>query len=107
MPDLISSRLAGAIELVVQLFGRDARKQSPVPVLAHLLAVCALVQHDGGDEDEAIAALLHDVLEDKPDLFPAAALEKQFGSRVLQIVRVSTDTPKDYVRRGLYWTAVK
>lgn len=82
---------------VVQLFGRDARKQSPVPVVAHLLGVCALVQHDGGDEDEAIAALLHDVLEDKPEELPAPAIEKRFGSRVLQIVRVSTDTPEDYV----------
>ena len=67
-----------------------------MPVLAHLLGVCALVQQDGGDEDEAIAALLHDALEDKPDLLSAAAIEERFGSRVLQIVRVSTDTPEDY-----------
>ena len=96
MPDLISPRLADAIGLVVQLHGRDARKQSPVPVLAHLLAVCALVQHDGGDEDEAIAALLHDALEDKPDQITPATIEGRFGSRVLQIVRISTDTPADY-----------
>jgi (p)ppGpp synthase/HD superfamily hydrolase len=96
MPDLISSRLAEAIDLIVQLHGRDSRKQSPVPILAHLLGVCALVQQDGGDEDEAIAALLHDALEDKPDLISAAAIEERFGRRVLQIVRVSTDTPEDY-----------
>jgi (p)ppGpp synthase/HD superfamily hydrolase len=96
MTDLISSRLADAIELVIQLHGRDARKQSPVPVIAHLLSVCALVQHDGGDEDEAIAALLHDSLEDKPDLMSAAKIEERFGSRVLQLVRISTDTPEDY-----------
>lgn len=33
--------------------------------MAHLLSVCSLVQQDGGNEDEAIAALLHDALEDK------------------------------------------
>jgi (p)ppGpp synthase/HD superfamily hydrolase len=65
-------------------------------MLAHLFAVCGLVQHDGGDEDEAIAALLHDSLEDKPELISAAAIESRFGSRVLQIVRVSTDTPEGY-----------
>src|SRR5687768_18619650 len=64
--------------------------------MAHLLGVCALVQHDGGDEDEAIAALLHDALEDKPDLLSAEAIEERFGNRVLQLVRVSTDTPADY-----------
>jgi (p)ppGpp synthase/HD superfamily hydrolase len=96
MSDFISARLATAIELAVRVHGRDARKQSPVPVLAHLLSVCALVQQDGGDEDEAIAALLHDTLEDKPELVKAANIEEQFGRRVLQIVRVSTDTPEDY-----------
>jgi (p)ppGpp synthase/HD superfamily hydrolase len=96
MADLISSRLAEAIDLAVQLHGRDSRKQSPVPMVAHLLGVCALVQQDGGDEDEAIAALLHDSLEDKPELISAAAIEERFGRRVLQIVRVSTDTPEGY-----------
>ena len=81
---------------MVQIHGRDSRKQSPVPVIAHLLGVCALVQHDGGDEDEAIAALLHDVLEDKPDLLSAMAIEERFGNRVLQLVLISTDTPADY-----------
>jgi (p)ppGpp synthase/HD superfamily hydrolase len=96
LADLISTRLADAIQLVGQLHGRDSRKQSPVPVLAHLLAVCAMVQQDGGDEDEAISALLHDTLEDKPDKLSPATIEERFGSRVLQIVRISTDTPEGY-----------
>jgi len=62
----ISQRLYQALEFTFRLHGRDARKASQVPYIAHLLSVCAMVQQDG-DEDEAIAALLHDVLEDKSE----------------------------------------
>src|SRR5512143_2292667 len=51
----VTPRLYEALQLAFRLHGHDARKSSPVPYLAHVLAVCALVQHDGGDEDEAIA----------------------------------------------------
>lgn len=96
MPHFLSPRLFEALQLAVQVHGPDARKQSPVPVLAHLLGVCALVQHDGGTEDEAIAALLHDTLEDKPDLVSEADIEARFGPAVRKLVRVATDTPEDY-----------
>jgi (p)ppGpp synthase/HD superfamily hydrolase len=85
-----------ALQLVVQLHGRDARKQSEVPVLAHLLGVCALVQHHGGTEDEAIAALLHDTLEDKPHLVSPEDIRDRFGEPVLNYVLVATDTPRHY-----------
>ena len=96
MPDLLTPRLADAVSYTVQLFGRDARKQSTVPVLAHLFAVCGLVVHDGGDEDEAIAALLHDALEDKPLETSPAEIAKRFGERVLALIQTATDTPPDY-----------
>jgi (p)ppGpp synthase/HD superfamily hydrolase len=92
----LTPRLYEALELTFDLFGKDARKSSPVPAMAHLLSVCALVQLDGGDEDEAIAALLHDTLEDKPQFITREEIQKQFGARVLQIIEVSTDTPQDY-----------
>lgn len=94
--DKISARLHKAIELAFELHGWDSRKQSPVPYLAHLLSVCAMVQMDGGDEEEAIAALLHDALEDKADLIDGAEISRRFGERVLGIVRVSSDIPEDY-----------
>lgn len=96
MPDLLSPRLYEAVAYAFQLHGRDARKQTQVPVLAHLLSVCALVQQDGGDEDEAIAALLHDSLEDKPGETSPAVLSKRFGPRVLTLIQLATDTPPDY-----------
>lgn len=96
LPDLVPPLLFEALELAVQVHGRDARKQSKVPVLAHLLGVCALVQHHGGTDDEAIAALLHDTLEDKPELVSAEDIEARFGEAVLKYVRVATDTPDGY-----------
>ena len=92
----ITPRLYEALQLTIDLFGHDARKSSPVPALSHLLSVCAMVQFDGGDEDEAIAALLHDTLEDKPQFITREEIQKRFGARVLEIIEVSTDTPQDY-----------
>jgi (p)ppGpp synthase/HD superfamily hydrolase len=96
LTDTLTPRLANALQYAFQLFGSDARKGSQVPVLAHLLGVCALVQQDGGDEDEAIAALLHDVLEDKPSVARAEELQAQFGAQVLSLIETATDTPPGY-----------
>jgi len=55
------------------------------------------VQTDGGDEDEAIAALLHDALEDKADIINREDIRAMFGEKVLQIVDISTDTAADFM----------
>jgi (p)ppGpp synthase/HD superfamily hydrolase len=94
----ISDRLYAALELAFRLHGRDARKSSRAPVMAHLLSVCAMVQHESDDEDEAVAALLHDALEDKPnDGKTREEILERFGERVLRIIEISTDTPPDYM----------
>ncbi|MHB8135058.1 MAG: HD domain-containing protein [Anaerolineaceae bacterium] len=85
-----------ALQLAFTLHGGDSRKSSNVPMIAHMLSVCALVIQDGGGEDEAIAALLHDALEDKPEQINRKEIEDRFGKKVLEIIEVSTDTPKDY-----------
>jgi (p)ppGpp synthase/HD superfamily hydrolase len=92
----ITTRLYEAMELTFKLHGQDARKSTNVPMLTHLFSVCSLVQHDGGDEDEAIAALLHDALEDKPEQITRIEIEEHFGRRVLAIIDTATDTPPDY-----------
>jgi (p)ppGpp synthase/HD superfamily hydrolase len=92
----ITPRLYQAIELAFKLHGHDLRKQSTVPYIAHLLAVCAIVQLDGGNEDEAIAALLHDALEDKPEEINREDIKNSFGQDVLKLIEISTDTPPDY-----------
>jgi (p)ppGpp synthase/HD superfamily hydrolase len=92
----ITPRLYRALELAFKLHGHDLRKQSTVPYIAHLLSVCAIVQLDGGGEDEAIAALLHDALEDKPEEITRGDITNSFGEEVLKFIEVSTDTPPDY-----------
>ena len=94
--DQLTERLYQALQFTFKLHGRDARKASSVPYMAHLLAVCAMTQQDGGDEDEAIAALLHDALEDKPDETSREEIGQLFGEKVLKIVELSTDTPVEY-----------
>ncbi len=88
----LTDRLARAVALAADVHGTDARKGTPIPVLTHLFAVCLLVQRDGGSEDEAIAALLHDTLEDHPERVTAELLEATFGPRVRHLVEVCTDT---------------
>ena len=94
--DKITPVLYEALELAFKLHGHDARKKSTVPYIAHLLAVCALVQLDGGGEDEAIAALLHDALEDKPKEITRCEINNSFGEKVLNLIEISTDTPCDF-----------
>jgi len=73
------------------------RKGTNVPYVAHLLGVTALVIEDGGDEDQAIAALLHDAVEDQGGMTTLEEIRSLFGYRVADIVAGCTDsfqTPK-------------
>ena len=64
----MTPRFDEALTLAARVHAGDVRKGTQIPYVAHLLGVCALVLADGGDEDEGIAGLLHDTLEDHPDL---------------------------------------
>ncbi|MEP6801955.1 MAG: HD domain-containing protein [Acidobacteriota bacterium] len=80
-----------------ELHREQRRKGSDTPYLAHLLSVSALVLENGGDEDEAIAALLHDAVEDCGGRPTAEEIRRRFGPRVADIVDGCTDsdeTPK-------------
>ena len=92
----LSDRFGSALAFAFAVHRQDRRKGSPTPYLAHLMSVCALVLSDGGDEDEAIAALLHDTLEDHPREVTRDELERRFGPRVRRLVEICTDTPRDY-----------
>ncbi len=89
---LNTDRFAYALDYATRAHEEQMRKGSEIPYVSHLLAVAALVLEDGGDEDEAIAALLHDVVEDQGGEERLAAVEREFGPRVAAIVESCSDT---------------
>jgi (p)ppGpp synthase/HD superfamily hydrolase len=93
----LTDRFGDALLLAFDLHRHQRRKGSGIPYIAHVLAVSALVIEDGGDEDEAIAALLHDSVEDHGDRISLAEITMKFRSpRVAEIVRACTDTDPDH-----------
>ncbi len=89
---MLGERFEQALVYAARLHAHQERKGSGVPYIAHLLAVAALVLEDGGDEDEAIAALLHDAAEDQGGLATLEDIRRRFGARVADIVAACSDT---------------
>lgn len=90
-----TSRLMQAFQFAAEEHQCQLRKDTEIPYISHLMSVSALVMENGGDEDQAIAGLLHDVLEDAnpPSRVPYIrnAILEQFGQRVLSLVEGCTD----------------
>ena len=83
-------RFAEAVVYTTEIHELQRRKGTTIPYVAHLLAVASLVLEDGGGEDEAIAALLHDAIEDTDVTFDDLA--DRFGAKVATIVQGCSDT---------------
>jgi len=88
-------RLVEAVDDACTLHGRQARKHARIPTVAHLFGVCSLVMGAGGDEDVAIAALLHDAVEDAGGDATQRRIERRFGRRVATIVAECTEPHTD------------
>jgi len=86
-----SPRLDAALMLAANAFRHVRRKDSGAPYLTHLLSVAASVGEHGGDEDQIIAALLHDYLEDIEGS-SVTEIEAEFGERVARLVLALSDT---------------
>jgi hypothetical protein len=86
-----SGRYPAALAYAAELHAAQYRKSTPVPYVAHLLTVSAYVFEAGGDEDQAIAGLLHDAVEDQGGAQTLEEIRRRFGERVAQIVEVCTD----------------
>jgi GTP pyrophosphokinase len=91
----LGPRLQRAFRYAAEKHAGQTRKQTAVPYLSHLMAVASLVLEAGGDEDLAIAALLHDVVEDCGGTPILRDVEKKFGPRVAKVVEGCTDTVLD------------
>lgn len=86
-----------ALSFATELHAKQLRKQTEIPYVSHLLGVASLVLEHGGNSDEAIAALLHDSIEDRGHDYPGgvdvlrARIRDDFGAAVLAIVEGCTD----------------
>ena len=86
-PNFVTSeRFDRALEKASEWHRDQGRKGSGTPYVGHLLTVAGYVLEDGGEEDEAIAALLHDVLEDQSSKVSPEEIRDRFGGRVFTIV---------------------
>lgn len=88
----LTTRFDLALLWATSLHREQRRKGSSIPYLSHLLGVTALVLEDGGDEDEAIAALLHDAPEYQGGAPILAEILHRYGNKVAEIVQGCTDT---------------
>jgi (p)ppGpp synthase/HD superfamily hydrolase len=89
---LTTERFEEALVYAARLHSRQVRKVTSIPYVAHLLAAAAIVLEDGGSEDEAIAALLHDAIEDQGGDATRQEIRRRFGAKVVEIVNGCTDS---------------
>lgn len=90
-----SPRLAEAFAFAERIHRGQRRKKTQAPALSHLMAVASLVLENGGDEEEGMAALLHDGPEDCAGHQTLAEIQELFGHRVALIVEGCTDSMED------------
>jgi (p)ppGpp synthase/HD superfamily hydrolase len=87
----LTERFEQALVYAARLHASQLRKGTTIPYIAHLMSVAALVLESGGDEDEAIAALLHDAVEDQGGARTREEIRSRFGEHVVEIVDGCTD----------------
>jgi (p)ppGpp synthase/HD superfamily hydrolase len=87
----LSARFEEALIFANRLHAQQVRKGTSIPYIAHLLAVASIVLENGGNEDEAIAALLHDAIEDQGGAATREEIRRCFGNTVVAIVDGCTD----------------
>lgn len=86
-----SERLAAAFAYAADQHKSQLRKGTTTPYVTHLMGVASLVGEHGGSEDEMIAALLHDAVEDTGGQPVLVEIERRFGAKVAEIVAGCTD----------------
>ena len=91
---MLTQRLGQALALAVQAHDGQVRKGTAIPYIAHPIGVASIALEFGATEDQAIAALLHDALEDGGPHY-APLIEAQFGPGVLALVQACTDGVPD------------
>lgn len=88
----LGERFERAVDLALELHNDEPRKGSGVNYMGHLLGVAAIVIDDGGNEDEVLAALLHDGPEDRGGEETLDRIRRDFGEQVGAMVEALSDT---------------
>jgi GTP pyrophosphokinase len=94
---ILSERFVDALTFATHLHASQSRKGGKVPYISHLMGVASIALEYGANEDEAIAALLHDAIEDQGGAATREEIRRRFGDTVTEIVNGCTDadtTPK-------------
>jgi hypothetical protein len=109
---VLTKRFDEAVGYALQAHDRQRRKGTEIPYAAHLLGVASLILEAGGTEDEAIAGLLHDVVEDQGGAPRLAEVREKFGDEIAGIVlecsaEDKTDDPGWRVRKKRYLAAIE
>lgn len=89
---MLGTRFAEAFTLANELHHTQVRKGTGVPYISHLMSVAALVLEDGGDEEAAISALLHDAVEDQGGIATLELIRERFGEGVTGAVAALSET---------------
>lgn len=104
---VLSERYNEAMIYAARLHRNHVRKHGNVPYIAHLQSVAALVLKNGGSEEEAIAAWLHDAVEDQGGWKTLQDIQSRFGEQVAELVKGCsdsfTDPPPPLPRRMANW----
>ncbi|NLI78907.1 MAG: HD domain-containing protein [Candidatus Riflebacteria bacterium] len=87
----LSPRFADALTFAFDLHRMQERKGTGIPYFSHLMSVAALALENGADEETAVAALLHDAVEDQGGREMSEKIRRRFGDRVADIVAGCTD----------------
>ena len=98
-----SPRVPQALAFAADVHSQQRRKGKEEPYLSHVLMVAALVTHFGGDEDQIIAASLHDAVEDQGGREMAARIRELFGDRVTEIVLECSDSVTARGEKKMPW----
>ena len=109
---VLSKRFNEALSYAESLHREQKRKGTDIPYISHLLIVSSLVLENGGNEDQAIAALLHDAVEDQGGESRLTEIRQKYGNTVAQIVADCTDAwaepkPEWKVRKVNYIQSLK
>ncbi|AFY55880.1 guanosine polyphosphate synthetase/pyrophosphohydrolase [Rivularia sp. PCC 7116] len=91
-PAKLTTKFEQALIYATQLHANQTRKVDKIPYISHLMSVSALILEAGGTEDEAIAGLLHDAIEDQGGKATREEIRQKFGETVVEIVDGCTET---------------